>query len=77
VLRRRPSACGNQGRFFGDGYSISKTKPKLLVLYHRASPGCDQPGAACGDSGSEEQALREIREHYSGKVVAAQDLDIY
>jgi ribonuclease BN (tRNA processing enzyme) len=55
----------------------TKTKPKLLVLYHRANPGCDQLGAACGDSGSEEQALREIREHYSGKVVAAQDLDIY
>ena len=55
----------------------TKTKPGLLVLYHRANPGCDQVGAQCGDAGSEEETLREIREHYSGKVVAAHDLDIY
>jgi ribonuclease BN (tRNA processing enzyme) len=52
-------------------------KPRLLVIYHRANPGCDQNGAQCGESGSEEEALREIRAHYSGKVVAAHDLDIY
>jgi ribonuclease BN (tRNA processing enzyme) len=55
----------------------TKAKPGLLVFYHRANPGCDQAGAECGKSGSEEEMLREIREHYSGKVVAAHDLDIY
>jgi ribonuclease BN (tRNA processing enzyme) len=55
----------------------TKAKPKLLVLYHRSNPGCDQVGAHCGDSGSEEEMIGEIRAHYSGKVVAAHDLDIY
>lgn len=55
----------------------AKTKPGLLVLYHRANPGCDQVGAQCGNSGSEEELLQEIREHYTGRVVAAHDMDIY
>jgi ribonuclease BN (tRNA processing enzyme) len=55
----------------------TKAKPKLLVLYHRSNPGCDQVGAHCGDSGSEEEMIGEIRAHYNGKVVAAHDLDIY
>ena len=50
----------------------TKAKPVagLLVLYHRGNPRCDQAGGA---SGSEEEMLREIREHYPGKVVAAHD----
>ncbi len=55
----------------------TKAKPRLLVLYHRGNPGCDQAAGACADSGSEEEMLREIGEHYTGKVVAAHDLDIY
>jgi ribonuclease BN (tRNA processing enzyme) len=55
----------------------AKAKPGLLVLYHRANPGCDQIGAQCGDAGSETELLREIRETYSGKVVAAHDLDVF
>jgi ribonuclease BN (tRNA processing enzyme) len=51
-------------------------KPKLLVLYHRANPGCDQVGAHCGDSGSEAELLSEIRSRYSGPVIAAHDLDV-
>jgi ribonuclease BN (tRNA processing enzyme) len=55
----------------------NKTKPGILVLYHRANPGCDQVGADCGNSGSEEEMIGEIRQNYSGRVVAAHDLDIY
>ena len=45
------------------------SQPKLLVLYHRANPGCDQVGTNCGTSGSEEEALDEVRRSYSGQVV--------
>jgi ribonuclease BN (tRNA processing enzyme) len=55
----------------------NKAKPGMLVLYHRANPGCDQAGAQCGNSGSEEELLREIRQYYSGRVVAAHDLEVY
>jgi ribonuclease BN (tRNA processing enzyme) len=55
----------------------AKARPKLLVLYHRANPGCDQAGAHCGDAGSEQELLDEIRQRYTGRVVAAHDLDIY
>jgi ribonuclease BN (tRNA processing enzyme) len=55
----------------------NKTKPKVLVLYHRANPGCDQVGAQCGNSGSEQEMIGEIKQGYSGRVVAAHDLDIY
>jgi ribonuclease BN (tRNA processing enzyme) len=53
------------------------SQPDLLVLYHRANPGCDQVGTTCGDSGSEEEALAEMRRFYSGKVVEAHDLDVF
>lgn len=56
----------------------SKANPKLLILYHRENPGCDQARTAdCQESGSEEEALKEIRAIYSGKVVAGHDLDVY
>jgi ribonuclease BN (tRNA processing enzyme) len=53
------------------------SKPRLLVLYHRANPGCDQVGTACGTSGSEEEALSEMHEFYKGSVVEAHDLDVF
>lgn len=56
----------------------SRANPGLLVLYHRGNAGCDQLGTAqCRDAGSEAQMLREIRELYTGRVVAARDLDVY
>jgi ribonuclease BN (tRNA processing enzyme) len=52
--------------------------PKLLVLSHRGNAGCDQVGTAqCRAAGSEEQMLRELQGRYSGRVVAAHDLDVY
>jgi ribonuclease BN (tRNA processing enzyme) len=58
--------------------AIAKTaQPKLLVLYHRANPGCDQAGSNCGSSGSEEEALDEVRGAYPGQVVEAHDLDVF
>jgi len=55
----------------------NKTRPGILLLYHRANPGCDQVGAQCGNSGSEAEMIAEIGQAYKGKVVAAHDLDIY
>src|SRR5229473_7427853 len=56
----------------------AKAKPGLLILYHRANPGCDQARTEeCREAGSEEQLQREVRQAYSGKVVAGHDLDIY
>jgi len=56
----------------------TKAKPGLLILYHRANPGCDQARTEdCRGAGSEEQLLKEMREAYKGKVVAGHDLDIY
>src|SRR6478609_5135752 len=56
----------------------SKAKPGLLILYHRANPGCDQARTEeCREAGSEEQLLKEIRQFYKGKVVAGHDLEIY
>jgi ribonuclease BN (tRNA processing enzyme) len=58
--------------------TIAKTsQPKLLVLYHRANPGCDQVGSNCGSSGSEQEALDEVRRSYPGQVVEAHDLDVF
>ena len=54
----------------------TRARPKLLVLYHRANPGCDQVGTNCGDSGSEAEALTEIRQRYDGQVAEAHDLDV-
>lgn len=53
------------------------SQPALLVLYHRANPGCDQVGTNCGSSGSEAEALDEMRRFYGGKVVEAHDLDVF
>jgi ribonuclease BN (tRNA processing enzyme) len=55
----------------------SKSRPKLLVLYHRANPGCDQVGTNCGAAGSEAEALEEVRRSYQGTVVEAHDLDVF
>ena len=56
----------------------NKAKPGVLVLYHRANPGCDQARTPeCREAGSEEQMLKEIRELYKGKVTAGHDLDVY
>jgi ribonuclease BN (tRNA processing enzyme) len=56
----------------------AKAKPGLLILYHRANPGCDQARTKkCREAGSEEQLLKEVRQAYSGKVVAGHDLEIY
>ena len=56
----------------------TKAKPGLLILYHRANPGCDQARTEdCREAGNEEQLLKEIRKIYKGKVVAGHDLDIY
>ena len=56
----------------------SKAKPGLLILYHRANPGCDQARAEeCREAGSEEQLLKEIHQAYKGKVVAGHDLETY
>ena len=53
----------------------TKAKPDLLILYHRANPGCRTQ--ECREAGSEEQLLKEVRQAYGGKVVAGHDLDIY
>ena len=59
------------------GRSPPPASPALLVLYHRANPGCDQVGASCGTSGSEAEALAEMHQFYAGKVVEAHDLDVF
>lgn len=48
----------------------NKVKPGLLVTYHRAQ----RPGEA---RGSQDVLVAEIQQAYCGKVVAAQDLDIF
>ncbi len=60
------------------GEIAGRAKPRLLILTHRGNAGCDQSHAAgCLESGSEEQMLKETKQYYSGKVVAAHDLDVY
>jgi len=59
------------------GEIATVSQPGLLVLYHRANPGCDQAGTSCGTSGSEAEALAEMHQFYAGKVVEAHDLDVY
>ena len=56
----------------------SKAKPGLLILCHRSNAGCDQVGTEeCRKAGSEEQLMKEIRQAYTGKVVAGHDLEVY
>ena len=58
--------------------SFRGSKPGLLILYHRANPGCDQARTEeCREAGSEEQLLKEIRQVYKGNVVAGHDLEAY
>ena len=60
------------------GEIATKAKPRLLILTHRANPGCDQARTEdCREAGSEEQLLKEMHDTYKGKVVAGHDLDIY
>lgn len=60
------------------GEIANGAKPGLLILYHRGNAGCDQLRTQdCRDAGSEEQLLKEVRDFYKGKVVAAHDLDVY
>jgi len=60
------------------GAIAAKAKPGLVILYHRGNAGCDQARTEeCREAGSEEQLLREVRQAYSGKVVAGHDLEIY
>jgi ribonuclease BN (tRNA processing enzyme) len=47
----------------------AKAKPKLLVLYHQMFFG--------GEKDTEDGMLKEIRDLYPGKVVSANDLDVY
>src|SRR5262249_52880026 len=49
----------------------TRAKPKLLLLYHRASPG----GAALPNP--EQVLLDEIGQAYQGNVVVAHDLDVF
>lgn len=56
----------------------NRAKPRQLILTHRGNAGCDQSQAVgCLEAGSEEQMLKEMKQYYSGKVVAAHDLDVY
>jgi ribonuclease BN (tRNA processing enzyme) len=60
------------------GDIATRAKPRLLILTHRGNAGCDQSHAAgCLESGSEEQMLNEMKQYYSGNVVAAHDLGVY
>lgn len=60
------------------GAMANAAKPGLLILSHRGNAGCDQAGTEeCRKTGSEEYLLKEVREAYAGKVVAAHDLDVY
>jgi len=47
----------------------SDAKPSLLVLYHQMSL---RHGAAAND-----EIVAEVKQHYSGKVVSAHDLDVF
>ena len=51
----------------------TKAKAGLLILYHRANPGCHTQ--ECREAGSEEQLLKEVRQAYGGKLVAGHDLE--
>jgi ribonuclease Z len=49
----------------------NRTKPALLVLYHRANPG------GIGLPNPEQVLLHEIRRTYKGEVVTGHDLDVF
>lgn len=48
------------------GELAARANPKLLVLYHQLMAGA-----------TEEQLMTEIRQHFDGEVVFANDLDVY
>jgi ribonuclease BN (tRNA processing enzyme) len=48
-----------------------KTRPGLLILYHRANPG------GVGRPNPEQALLEEVRQLYRGKVVIGHDLDVF
>jgi ribonuclease BN (tRNA processing enzyme) len=48
-----------------------KTRPGLLILYHRANPG------GVGRPNPEQVLLEEVRQLYEGKVVIGHDLDVF
>jgi len=50
----------------------NRALPRLLVLYHRASPG-----VGAGVANSEQVLMDEIRNWYKGDVVTGHDLDVF
>ncbi len=48
------------------GAIATRAKPRLLVLYHQLFHGV-----------SEGEMLHQVREHYSGVVISAHDLDVF
>ena len=48
-----------------------KTRPGLLILYHRANPG------GVGRPNPEQVLLEEVRQLYGGKVIIGHDLDVF
>jgi ribonuclease BN (tRNA processing enzyme) len=45
----------------------TEARPRLLVLYHQMY----------GDGVTYDQLLDQVKQHYSGSVVSARDLDVY
>jgi ribonuclease BN (tRNA processing enzyme) len=50
----------------------ARTKPELLIIYHRSNPG-----AAITLPNSEAVLLHEIRGAYKGNVIVGHDLDVF
>jgi ribonuclease BN (tRNA processing enzyme) len=50
----------------------ARTKPELLIIYHRSNPG-----AAITLPNSERALMDEIRGAYKGKVIVGHDLDVF
>ena len=50
----------------------ARTKPELLIIYHRSNPG-----AAIGLPNPETDLLNEVRRAYKGNVVVGHDLDVF
>ena len=48
-----------------------KTRPGLLILYHRANPG------GVGQPNPEQVLLEEVRQLYGGRVLIGHDLDVF
>jgi len=71
------SISAKSQKYFGNSHTssaelareASDAKPGLLVLYHQMSL---RHGAAAND-----EIVAEVKQHYSGKVVSAHDLDVF